>query len=723
MIIKFDNTIIDNKYIMRMNQKATLFTENFQLGSTLCRTIEMDVWKEGVSQQPTDVIIEDDQGNRLFTMQVDSVNQDNINYYSYFLTDKMVNFNVEYDWSILETPTVQNIINAMCEDIIESQIFPTIEYLGDLEVNWSTGLVARDFISYVAEVNGSFARLDNNGNLEFVKLAQERITSGNLKLYENGTKSVDGFYYAVEQGKTISWYSDIRQATLTHTHIVDVNYCADFRVGELHKIEKVYLDLGVASQEYPHQEVECSTLYLNENNILFTDSQGHTIEEMVKHIYDIINGYEFYTARTSRCVIDDRVQAGDSLAYVLDDNVYMSIAQIDWNYNTQWYGGYELNISTDQQEHTQIQTQTQKINNINIKVDREVGRITQEITNLETDINAKFELYVDKDNLISYINASADEIILDGSKIIFGDLDNKYITIENYEVNNQAVGVSFDGNGYVRFRPQEEFSINNLSSDGVHNYNQFIMGRTPSTQTPRVLIYNYNVDNDYKVANQFSMLSSANSNDYNLANYKVEGSQFGNQILLSSADTNSYTKISNYRYDLNKIANDITMNAMSSMNNIKISNNNKLSENYTSNEINLSSYDTASSVLINNYLYSGSDNVINKIQMYSSETGSYVSINNKVYNSNVIANEFNLSSNTTQNFVGLSNYDSSGNLLNSLMLSNSTNATIGMYSYKQTSPGQFSSNARIIVNGTDGSVIINGHKLTFSNGNVGYTNP
>ncbi len=602
MIIKFDNTIIDNKYIMRMNQKATLFTENFQLGSTLCRTIEMDVWKEGVSQQPTDVIIEDDNGNRLFTMQVDSVNQDNINYYSYFLTDKMVNFNVEYDWSILETPTVQNIINVMCEDIIESQVFPTIEYLGDLEVNWSTGLVARDFISYVAEVNGSFARLDNNGNLEFVKLAQERITSGNLKLYENGTKSVDGFYYAVEQGKTISWYSDIRQASLTHTHIVDVNYCADFRVGELHKIEKVYLDLGVASQEYPHQEVEGSTLYLNENNILFTDSQGHTIEEMVKHIYDIINGYEFYTARTSRCVIDDRVQAGDSLVYVLDDNVYMSIAQIDWNYNTQWYGGYELNISTDQQEHTQIQTQTQKINNINIKVDREVGKITQEITNLESDINAKFELYVDKDNLVSYINADADKIILNGSELIFGDLDNYYITITNYELNNNPVGISFEGTGYVRFITQNEFEVLNLENDSTTTLNNFRMFKGNGFKYLNA--NNLYLDNYYNgtIQNYIRMQSKLTDNDKNLSIIRLANSTSG------STESNYASSIQIERDEENERGSVFLMQKGNSYTNYSSLD---LSSNTSNSSINLASgHSSLSNVVYVNLISNSSTNYI-----------------------------------------------------------------------------------------------------------------
>ena len=92
----FDNNEINADYIRRLSQSAQLFTDTFKVGSTVCRTVELDVDRVGVSKHPSSVIIKEDD-KTLFTLQVDNVDETNKQYYAYTLVDGMVNLNAVYD--------------------------------------------------------------------------------------------------------------------------------------------------------------------------------------------------------------------------------------------------------------------------------------------------------------------------------------------------------------------------------------------------------------------------------------------------------------------------------------------------------------------------------------------------------------------------------------------------------------------------------------------------
>lgn len=369
--IRFDGETIDEHAIMSLSQSGTLFDSSFKLGATLCRQVALKVNSSYISNKnPSKVQIYD--GTTLkFTLQVDSVSEEDKNSYSYTLVDSMINLNAELDeifeWDTSKSYTVQTIVNNICDYISSDRV--TVDYIGDLAISWDWTTSARDFISYIAEINGSYARISPKGNLEFIN-------------HKNATK-----------------------------HGLNINYCADIEIGEYHKIDRVGYEQGTASIFYPNEEVENNTVYINDENTLITDSGNYTREDIIKHIYECINGFEFYSMKIERCKVAQDAIAGDIIeinygneglandigeTFLTASGVEISvsqltkgipfIAQIDWGFNTEWNGGFECQIDTAKQEETSVDTLTQKTKAINIKVDREVNKITQSVEDLEVNI-------------------------------------------------------------------------------------------------------------------------------------------------------------------------------------------------------------------------------------------------------------------------------------------------------------------------------------------------
>lgn len=415
MKIYFGSSQINNDYIMGLSQSAYLFDDTFKLGSTVCRQVILQVNKAGVVSQPTSVFIKDDNNNTLFTLQVDNVDDTNKIYYEYTLVDKMVNLNVEYDWGSLLDQSVQGIVDSICSDLLNSNNPPTVDYLDDLEVTWSQGISARDFISYVAEVNGSFARITAVGDLEFVEF------------------------------------------TNSNPYSINVDDCADFALGEYHEIDRVVVDLGTATVKYPDDTSYTgthNTCYINSDNILLTDSGSYSISATIQHIYGLINGFMFYSAGTNRCPINDAILPGDPIKYVDGLNEYLSIAQYDLNYNCMWTGGYNLSVETKKQEETKIVDAKKKYNSqINIIVDRQLGEIRQDISRVNQDLTSQ----------VSTVRQTADGLSLQVSQVgsELTDLDNRLDSVET------AVNITTDG---VKISQGTQGSYTNITDSGMDIY-------------------------------------------------------------------------------------------------------------------------------------------------------------------------------------------------------------------------------------------------------------
>lgn len=371
--ILFDDKELASEAIMALSQSGQLFDSTFKLGATVCRTVELQVNKDYVNAlNPSVVKIYDDDTIK-FTLYVDSVEEKDEYSYSYTLTDSMVKLNVElssiFEWDTSKSYSVQKIADNICDYIGADHV--KIDYIGGMAMSWDWDTTARNFLSYVAEINAQFVRITPNGNVEFIKYKK------------------------------------------APTHHLDLLTCEDMTVGEYHKIQRVGYEQGSASIFYPNEEVEYNTVYVNDSNVLITDSGKFTREGIIEHIYQNIAEFEFYSFKTSKCECEQDCLPGDLMdgsiveekimetsdAYALQTSLSENIialaqkgrsipfiAQIDWEYNTRWNGGYDCELDTAKQEETSVDTATQYAKSIKIKVDREMNEISQSVSNLESSV-------------------------------------------------------------------------------------------------------------------------------------------------------------------------------------------------------------------------------------------------------------------------------------------------------------------------------------------------
>lgn len=342
MEIYFDDKLINEDYYTALSTNFALFGDTFYLGSTASNIYNISIAKEAITTHPSTVLVKDN-GALIATLVVDKVEENDFEY-KYTLTDKMVNLEFNYDASESFTngsATLLEIAQDICNKAgIE---LATMDFRGyNKGINWYDNTrTAREYIGYIAELNGGYAQIGKDGRLYFIK-----------------------------------------QNTLP-AKIISIDDCADFKIGEKHVISRVVYEQGTLKYEYGDETG--NTLYLSGDNVYITEQ----IE--VEEIFNEINGFEFYSFSTSNCPIDYSIMAGQIVTFTDGINSYPTIVGYELTYNGDWYGGYNLDVATKKQEETQVTGTSEKIRNLAIKVDRESNKITQAIQEID-DQNQKISV-------------------------------------------------------------------------------------------------------------------------------------------------------------------------------------------------------------------------------------------------------------------------------------------------------------------------------------------
>lgn len=352
--IYFDDVLIDNDYYTYLDNEYKLFDDNtnFRLGATACNTFKLSVDKSVVSSHPNEIKIND--GTSTVYLIVDSIEEDKFTY-TYTLVDKLMLFNFYYDASEIIEEKASNEEDCYLSDILADmcekagvELDPDYEFQNDIVVNWyDNRKQAREYLSYIAELQYGYAQINEDGKLTFKRHNSEPV-------------------------KTI-----------------DIDECDDFVLGEGKTISRVVFDNGLVKYEFGDDTG--ATLYLNPNNVYITS------EETVENIYNELVGFTFYNVSVPQCPIDSSVRAGDVIVFTDGINNYPTIAQYSLIYNGDWSGGYSLAVNTEKQQETQIIDTEEKIKNIQTIVDRvnnqmqivveETSETSSKISFLEQDVD------------------------------------------------------------------------------------------------------------------------------------------------------------------------------------------------------------------------------------------------------------------------------------------------------------------------------------------------
>lgn len=696
--VLFDSVEINGNYIQNITQTVQPYTQNFLLGSTICRQFDIDIRNEGFNSIPNFVYLyEDNNSNtqsdwtKYATLLVDSSELSNQNYTTFHLTDMMVRLNTELEYTLNQS--ILTIVQAICTKHNINLVNQSF-YMSDFLLTWQEDILERDLIGYIAEVNGGYAYINEDGNL------------------------------------VIAQYERIPVDT------VDINKCSSYLVGEHHLIDRVYVDFAIASQSFP-EESENDTVYLNPANFLITDSQNYTVEKTLRHIHSIIKGFEFYNIEIEQCPINPNIKTGQLIGVgnwgylTTDDNKYIItktgekilisdglvlpfICTIDWKYNTMWMGGYKTDLECKIQEETAIATTQEKLYKINFKVDKENGEIRQEISDLDNSVTASLALKIDKtDNnqIVSMINASANVITLNSNRLIInsdnfklsqdgtiqctngtfsgtitgttinggtisgtsievGGQGNEDGTITVYnasgdeigkwdkdgisissgsisgstlifgdypngqyiETSGQSYGVLFNGSGSIYLKPKIMFDLQVANSDESNFYTQ-ITGQASS-----LYLKQNDYFNNYEMANRISF--SITSNKYRsleMGNFIIGHSGLltpANDLVLSVDETNSsynIHKIELINYWKNgRKSNKLTLDSRESTSSLSLAN-------FDTNETEINNivldYTPGTSMI----QLASSINTLNQIQLISSSSGGKIDLASG--NSNITINE------------------------------------------------------------------------------------
>ena len=329
----------------------------------------------------------------------------------------------------------------------------------------------------------------------------------------------------------------------------------------------------------------------------------------------------------------ERVSLGDTVHVYFEKLGVTATARVIktvWNVNLNRYEEIELGSARANLNTVINDTVDSAIENAMSDIDIDTGYIEDELNNLADLITNGLGLFVTKDVLIdgserivlhnkstvgasdvlyyiganglvvstdggstwnagfnpdgsAYFNALSANIIralqIYGSFLRFGDVNTNYIDVAPYSENNTPMGVSFDGSGYVRFQPQEQFIVKNLDSSD-NRLNELLMASQGSESQAYITMSNYDHRQNFIKANALemneSLYDSSNLYYYNLLemlNYKTTSgtSYLANQLQMRGGNTD-YIRLNNKMPDSNYMGNQVEMVASSTGNSMSITN-------------------------------------------------------------------------------------------------------------------------------------------------------
>lgn len=251
----------------------------------------------------------------------------------------------------------------------------TTSFIGaDKVISWyDNTITAREYVGYIAELNGGYAFINSDGELELKK------------------------------------FSNIVEKT------INVDECSDYEIGDYHRITKVVYDNGVAY--YENGADSYNTLYINPNNV-FIENQAD-----INNIYNAVQGLEFYSFKTTNCPIYSDIYTGDCIKFTDGTNDYLTFAQSEPSFYGNFTGGYKFVVNSEKQEST---TEISGVENNYKRL-----KILQDRANASLKILA--EEKVGEDEIIAKLNIAVQDgqgvIELSGNTVTI-DSDNFKLTAD-----------------------------------------------------------------------------------------------------------------------------------------------------------------------------------------------------------------------------------------------------------------------------------------------------
>lgn len=364
--IYFDDVLIPSINYLGLTQKGKVFDDVFKLGTTLSREFELKIPESVFNPTAEEVVIKYN-SNDYAHLIIDSYEYNKevgVNTVKIKLVDKLVLANIPYDAKPIVPTTAKEILKNICLKIgvqLGNTSFTNEDYLVDF---YDNNFTAREYISYIAELAGGYARIEADG-----------------KLY-------------------------IRTYSNTTTNEIIPSLCEQIVIGQKHKIERVVFDNGILKYESSSDETK-ETLYLNPNNVYITN------EDCFNALCENILNFEYWNIDTGNTLVLNETYPCDVLKFVYENNTYYTIEQFDTlNYQgAMWHGKYQLEVGSENQQETQISGRNTQVKAIKVNMNRINNTLTIAVEDIQTQkdvINTDFLQKITANTTL--ISQTADEI-------------------------------------------------------------------------------------------------------------------------------------------------------------------------------------------------------------------------------------------------------------------------------------------------------------------------
>lgn len=367
--IYFDNVLVNPNYITKFKKGGTLFSKEFELGSTPSQYIEIKIHKRANIKIPKKIRIEfgllvnhaltvyevnkmlvgelsitpirslssHDENFEMIPIgiyNVDDYNDKDSNLITIKASDNIINLDSNdgyYDiTSILKEDTNKNkyaTLVEIAEDICKKKGLElgSKSFLNSTKKMYvyDNSITAREYIGYIAECAGGFACAGRDGKIYFRDIGKDTIE-------------------------------------------ISQNLFKTYKYSEQYKISKVAYENGIDSFKFGNETG--NTLWLNQDNIFITD------KDEVKNIYDKIKDLSIYSFEGT-VEIDPRIDIGD----IIIVNGKKVIYQGEMTFGGKPRTNIKSNISIKAKSETTVKKPSQKTINrrVQSRIDETEGKIEQ----------------------------------------------------------------------------------------------------------------------------------------------------------------------------------------------------------------------------------------------------------------------------------------------------------------------------------------------------------
>lgn len=356
-----DNIEIPSQHILAFKSSYQLFSDEFSLGSTPARTIDVKIYKDSLPSTYQNIYIEAVLPLRSTILTVKQIN-------SMKVKDVSSSFVHSFGHQYETIPIGYFSLEDICKDNDYTVDIKAIDYMSKFEFNY----------------DGS--TLFNNGTAKLITILQDICTKAGVELgstsFLNDNKEVSVYDNTVSARTYISYIAEQaggfafigRDGKLyiktigEDTTTVNKQLFKDFSLGDKFTVSRIAYEDGIRSFKYGN--ITKNTIWINPDNMYIVDT------EQISDVYNAMNNFECYSFEGTT-IIDPSIDIGD---IIVVDNKRI-VYQGDFEYKKKFTAQISSKIQPKTKEDTTtVKTASQKT--INRRVQSSINQVEGTITQL-----------------------------------------------------------------------------------------------------------------------------------------------------------------------------------------------------------------------------------------------------------------------------------------------------------------------------------------------------